>query len=201
MEPKKEKEQYLRSDINHFEKFTQCVEMLEVSLFLVHRLEIDSFINVIATQLRILICDSNRGKDNSLLLKVVDEPLLLSFGNITNPYKFLNGERRTVYDLFDDNSKPVALGEWVNQIIIQYDSKNYYSVKDLIKTFAEKDGGAHVDSNLNWTEIITTNVGVNYLILIALYILHCISADYDKDIKELILDPLNVQNKDRENVV
>jgi len=192
MDLKNAKEQYRRSDISHYDKFKQCIEMLEVSLFLVHRLEIDSFINVIATQLRILLCDSNHRKNNSLLPKVVENPLLLRFGDIANPYKFLNGERRTVHDLFDDNSKPIELNEWVNQIIIQYDSKTYYSVKDLIKIFAEKDGGAHVDSNLNWSEIITTDVGINYLILISLYILNCINADFDKDIKELILDPLKV---------
>lgn len=71
------------------------------------------------------------------------------------------------------------------QTIINYGGGQHLSVKGLIKLIADKDGGAHVDSELTWAQIITTKVVETYLLLIAIYIIGCAGFDYKKDIKQL----------------
>jgi hypothetical protein len=109
---------------------------------------------VIAGQLRMLLCDKNQGKENSLALKVFPDLTLhplrkklpdthqllfwmsASITGIPNAARFV--------DVFDCNATPIPLNEWRNQVGVFLDGKTY-TLGQMIKSVAEKDGGSHVD--------------------------------------------------------
>lgn len=176
---------YTRSYEAHAEKFRECITILEVSVHLVMHFEIGEFINVVATQLRILLCDTKGKKDNALLSKVIQYPCLYPIKDITSPSRFIDGTPKSVTHLIDFSLPPLPLAEWLNQPIIDFGGGETLSIKNLIKLIADKDGGAHVDSDLTWTQIFTSRIAETYLLLIALYVISCSGRNYEKDIKQL----------------
>jgi len=114
---------------------------------------------VIAAQLRLLLCDKNRGKENSLALKVfpnlqlhqmtdqASEEILKSYpivwiaGPITGIPIYMRFK-----DFFDLQSNPIPLDEWREQIAVISKGKPF-SLAEIIKSVSEKDGGAHVDDD------------------------------------------------------
>lgn len=129
----------------------------------------------IAGQLRILYCDTHRGKDNSLLNYIYPDLKLVAFQN----YEFkkehedlkikiaaydANGNEHTEHGLMIkpacysvtkksnglqladlDLSNPptyLLLEDWCEQVV---DSDYNLKVKDIIRSVADKGGGAHVD--------------------------------------------------------
>jgi hypothetical protein len=126
----------------------------------------------IAGQLRILYCDTNRKKENSLLHHLYPELKLLAFRNdeysesqnniriiaygmdgyeIPNAlkikeagYSIIEDKDGIAYPDIDLAEPPIhlSLEQWRNQII---DDELNVTVKDVIRTIADKGGGAHVD--------------------------------------------------------
>jgi hypothetical protein len=125
---------------------------------------------VIAGQLRILLCDTRNNKDNSLALRVFPELRLHPMRNRVTPDEIHRREedvRRVVpecgemltwipatvtgmpealrfVDVFDTGASPIPLGEWREQIGVVLGGQ-LFSLKKIIKSVAEKDGGSHVD--------------------------------------------------------
>jgi len=116
---------------------------------------------VIAAQLRLLLCDKNRGKENSLALKVFpnlqlhqvtyqvsDEtlkshPVVWIAGSITGIPIYMQ-----IKDLFDLQSNLITLDKWREQIAVISQGKPF-SLAEIIKSVSEKDGGTHVDDDLD----------------------------------------------------
>lgn len=109
----------------------------------------------ISAQLRILFCDSFRGKDNSLIYRIHPDIKLLAFKEIkfenqsgpisiaSTPY-YIVDHKNGVVDATLDIAPPykyLSLKEWRTQII---DFSNL-NVNDIIRSVADKDGGAHLD--------------------------------------------------------
>ncbi|MDP3149350.1 MAG: hypothetical protein Q8N83_09515 [Ignavibacteria bacterium] len=142
------------------------------------------FFKIISGQLRLLLCDTNKNKDNSLVNKVF-------FNFELHPLSFqipeekpgmtilfamsgtLTSNSTRIFDIFDLTAAKIPLEKWLEQKIFD----TTVSLRGLIKSVADKLGGAHVDSNLNETLQKTSTTFINedtshsiYLLEIARYI-------------------------------
>lgn len=116
---------------------------------------------VVASQLRIILCDKNRNQENSLVLKVIPNvklhPLTSTISKEeldAKPYVWLAGRitgipiRMRIVDCFNVNAVTIPLEEWRMQIAAISNGKPH-SIMDIIKSVAEKDGGTHIDVGSN----------------------------------------------------
>ncbi|MBA3018671.1 MAG: hypothetical protein FP811_11110 [Desulfobacteraceae bacterium] len=125
---------------------------------------------VVANQLRILLCDSNRGKDNSLAPRVVDDLRLHPLRtNLTDEYISKKAEaikkdhpdvgpvlswepytitgipiQKKIQNLFDLGSNLIPLNEWLNQYVVILGGKRF-SLREIIRSVSDRGGGSHVD--------------------------------------------------------
>ncbi|MGX5612270.1 hypothetical protein [Bacillus toyonensis] len=201
-----------------------------------------AFTKVLAGQLRLLLCDTNLGTDNSLINKIVPNPVLNCISN-----QFISYENTRLIEfispesLFKQDSSRVSLGRWLRQKVIKsnisyellqncqciycrscrsYDESiddiydieidgaedecviavmcsacgntfhvnldsiiNAYegkienverttiNIRDIIKNYANKNGGAHVDSVLDIKALLIAELGDKYIQAISKYIL------------------------------
>lgn len=147
---------FRRSNKGIYELFKESLKILEYSIMMVEYFELKEFNNVIAIQLRIILCDTyyDRKKrktiNNSLLKKINTEPKLFPVNdNFVELDKkgsaFIHGE------LFDYSKEKIPLEDWLNQVIYKInlgESLHELTIKDFIKESANKNGGAHVDVQL-----------------------------------------------------
>jgi len=153
---------------------------------------------IVAVQLRILLCDSHKGRDTSLLPRVFkgirlhplfggitreqDEYWKRSFGHaITDGLVFMTpgivhldgkgGSRIEV--LFDENREPIDLAEWLDQMLFSKE----ITIRELIKSVADKEA-THSDDDYGSTLVKTKSVrlpdedvGTKFLVAIAEYLL------------------------------
>ena len=126
----------------------------------------------LAGQLRILFCDSNRKKDNSLLPRVFPNIKLNALEDInwdenesssvqiiqnssntsriaTMPFELMQYTNGLVIPkfIFANQKKMVDIPTWVEQYLTHHPTT--LQVRDVIRDIADKGGGAHVDSNLS----------------------------------------------------
>ena len=155
----------------------------------------------VATELRILLCDTKfekyeNGKrnrvDNSLLLKLFPGLKLHPIPFQPDPEEFrergqelisftpgtvsFNRGKFRYYDIFDLNKEPISVNSWLYQ---RFDV--FVTIRDLIKSVADKNGGAHVDNDINETLVRTSHEFIGskavavYIIEIGRYIISEIS--------------------------
>ncbi|TXR78305.1 hypothetical protein [Bacillus sp. BF9-10] len=197
-----------------------------------------AFTKVLAGQLRLLLCDTNLGAENSLINKIKQNPSLDCISNQFVSYKntrlieFISPE-----SLFKQNSSQLPLERWLSQKVIKsnisYESlenchcsycgtfdasirdirieedkcfiavmcnvcaatfsvnlnsiSNAYegkienvkritiTIRDIIKNYANKNGGAHVDSVLDIKGLLIAELGDKYIQAISQYILEYFS--------------------------
>ena len=156
--------------------FADCVNNLRTSVNLASSGDISAY-KIVATQLRVLLCDSKDGKESPLLLKIFQSvklhPLrntMLSNDDETKKWRegfgpdfnwnnmFIipammefNGEKANIIEFFDENLPPIDLKEWLDQPLFT----NEISIKELIKSIADKEA-AHSDNDYGKT-LSTTN--------------------------------------------
>ena len=109
---------------------------------------------VIASQLRMLLCDSKKGKENSLALKVFPNlrlhPLRYKPPDAHNLIAWIPAtitgipQALRFVNVFDRNAEPIPLSEWREQIGVILDG-NPYTLSNMIKSVTERGGGSHVD--------------------------------------------------------
>jgi len=168
---------------------------------------------VIAVQLRILLCDTNRGRENSLLPKLIDNPKLHPMQKMPHLEEikkdtsrrllffdtgtYSSGSNR-ITNIFDKSSQKISLRNWLDQYIFDFT----ITLKKLIKSVANKAGGAHVDCNLDDTLRKTSTTILNddishsiYLIEIGRYILEEISNQLVSNSKVQSVLPILKHNK------
>lgn len=145
---------FKRSAKGELTKFKEILKIIEYSLIMVEYFKIKEFNNVIAVQLRIMLCDTSIRKDtvvdNSLIKKVYDEPKLYP---ISKEFIVLEDGVSFVpkYSMFDYSSSPIGLDDWLEQVVYKLSLNNKvheFTIKEFIKLAANKSGGAHVDSKL-----------------------------------------------------
>lgn len=179
--------EFKRSDNGFKEKLNEILRILEISIFLCEALEIEAFYNVIAIQLRILLCDNLR-----IIRSVIQKPKLHPHSNNifqgTSDFKTILSE-----DLFDKTKTPIPLDKWLKQPVIW--SKHWeepITIKYIIDAWANKNGGAHVDSKVPEKEMFVIAVsGKDYLIKIARYVVELMGHDLNNDIFEYFMKPYN----------
>ncbi|ODA41817.1 hypothetical protein [Desulfosporosinus sp. BG] len=178
--------EFERSDNGYREKLDEIIRILEVSIFLCQGLEIDSFYNVIAVQLRILLCDNSR-IIRSRLQKPKLHPHTGNRFKGTSDYESILSE-----NLFDKTKMPIALDKWLKQEVAWSPHWEPMDVKDVIDAWANKNGGAHIDSRVPEKEMFAIAVsGKDYLIAIARYVIELLGYDLHSDILEHLLRPYN----------
>lgn len=125
----------------------------------------------LAAQLRILLCDRKQRKDNSLIIAVYPKLEISALESInwspqssgyfhinqthgsTNlvaqmPFEitqFVNG--LVIADLQLNKSKLIAISEWSKQYVTY--SPTELTIEEIIRSVADKGGGAHVDSTMS----------------------------------------------------
>ena len=139
----------------------------------------------ISAQLRILFCDFQKKKDNSLIYRIHPDIKMLSFKELvyekissghlshaTAPYvieEFSNGIVSATLDI-SPPYKYILLNKWRDQII---DLNPRLNLKQIIRSVADKDGGSHLDNEdssilKSMRKNNPTKVGSNILFIIAL---------------------------------
>lgn len=173
---------FLRSEIGLKEKLDEIIKILEISVYLVEELQREEFLNVIAAQLRILLCENNvlSYNDNFSMHPIKRDMLQIEDINITS-----------ANDLFDTTKDEITLSEWRNQIIARDLDGNEISIVRVIKAYANKNGGAHVDRQVPDRDLFAITVlAKSYLINIAKYVIKKLEYDYITDIHSNLLAPI-----------
>lgn len=139
-------------------KYDEAMKILEYSVMMVECFEVKEFNNVIAGQLRLILCDTSvkrikgKGKviiDNSLIKKINPNPKLYPVKEFVELTK--KGDYFVPDGLFDFDKQMVELKEWLGQVILKItmiDKVQEITIFDFIKDSANKSGGAHVDGSL-----------------------------------------------------
>jgi|GEM_PF-1789962 len=184
-----------RSELNLKNKFEEVILILETSVFLYEAVGISAFINVVASQLRLLLCDTFKGEDISLLPKVFNS---VKFHPCKNEYVQVgsdNPDNKMIIsgNLFDYQAQTIDLNSWLEQeIIFCSDEKSPIKIKEIIKYAANKHGGAHIDEELMGRELFTITLSDSYLVEIGKYIIKWLDRDilwevHDKFVKEFFV--------------
>ncbi|MCX6832207.1 MAG: hypothetical protein NT028_08770 [candidate division Zixibacteria bacterium] len=139
---------------------------------------------LIASQLRLLLCD---GKGNSLIKRVFPNPRLHPLWQCEEMYEiekqggelifFLPGELASnssrITNICDRDKEPMELDQWLELKV--FDSS--ITLRGLIRSVADKDGGAHLDDKLDETlmktystEICGERSHVRFLVDISRYL-------------------------------
>lgn len=144
---------YKRSSGEIFNKYVEAMKILEYSVMLVKLFEIREFNNVIAGQLRLILCDTTKiGKeiiDNSLIRKIQPNAKLFQVNELSNLPEgmgsFIRGE------MFNYDKPTIPLEDWLDQVVlilVLKGKKQDITIRNFIKYSANKSGGAHVDQVL-----------------------------------------------------
>lgn len=177
---------FKRSEQGKLIKAEEMLNIISVSLFCIEVLKIDEFINVISSQLRILLID---GK----------EILKLKLGNLSfHPCKLdkfdCGGRISTILysNLFDESSNMIPIDKWYKQEVAWSKDWEPIQLKMVIQAMANKDGGAHVDMSIPEEYMMAIAIlGKDYIKEIARYILMRAGRDILEDSKKLIIEPYN----------
>lgn len=140
-----------RTNNGHLIKFQECLKLLEYSMLMVRFFHVREFNNVIAVQLRMLLNDKSSGKENSLYRKINPDPKLFPVSN--KLYMSEDGIHAffPLGEMFDYSGPMIDLDAWLNQTVfkMQFSGEmQEVAIKDVIRFYANKSGGAHVDSTL-----------------------------------------------------
>lgn len=165
-------------------KLDEILTVLEISIFLYDVLKIEAFQNVIAVQLRLLLCDNFDGKDISVLPLIHSDfklhPVRKEFIAVeSTETKFISSS-----NLFDDTQNPISIAKWLEQeILIDKKQERPIQIFHLIKYSANKNGGAHLETSHESFALSTIIFAGNYLVIIGKYLLSSLGYDYEKDIQ------------------
>lgn len=149
-----------RSADDLMEYLKDSIVILESSIKDYNNGEMVAYRNI-ANQLRMLLCDTKGGKPNALLPKLFSDiklhPLTFQLEDkfleqdghklgffISGPLRKENGIVR-LPRLFNLKADPIPLNCWLDQCIIAPE----ITLRNLIKSVVEKNGGAHIDEIIN----------------------------------------------------
>lgn len=178
-----------RSNLGILNKYNEAMKILEYSVMLVNLFEIKEFNNVIAGQLRLILCDTtkkdNKVIDNSLIRKIQPNPKLFQVNELTNFSDGIGGF--IAGEMFNYDKPTIPLKTWLNQVILSINlqgKKQDISIKEFIKFSANKSGGAHVDPILKEKAFIVDNHSDRVLSNITIGLFRSVGRDLKKNSKE-----------------
>ncbi|MGG0409377.1 hypothetical protein [Peribacillus simplex] len=144
---------FTRSNAAAKRKFDEAITILEYSVMLVEFFGLEEFNNIIAGQLRLILCETKNTRikrekvtiDQSLIKKINPNPKLYP---IKDPIQMSNVH--ITEDLFDYTKQRIELKLWRNQIIYKTDIEGEIQeikIIDFIKETANKIGGTQAESS------------------------------------------------------
>lgn len=151
---------FTRSNAGTKRKFDEAITILEYSLMLVEFFELEEFNNIIAGQLKLILCETKNTRikrekvtiDHSLIKKINPNPKLYP---IKDSIQLSNVDIPEV--IFDYTKQRIELKLWRNQIIYKTNIEGKIreiKIIDFIKETANKIGGAQAESSLPNKSII-----------------------------------------------
>ncbi len=158
------------------QKFSDVIRVLEISTYLFEEKGRKEFLNVMAINLRLLLCDG----ENSLLPKVYKNP---RFNRANVKYK---DNVLLPKDLFFNELEQVDMEAFLNTVLAYPRNSRPITVKKCIRSVANKLGGAHVDSEMESDAFLSGTLAKYYITEIAKYIIDMCDFDYTKDIEEFL---------------
>ena len=185
---KKNRLVFTRSNAAAKRKFDEAITILEYSVMLVEFFGLQEFNNIIAGQLRLILCETKNTRikrekvtiDQSLIKKINPNPKLYP---IKDYNQMSNDHDHITQGLFDFTKQRIELKLWRNQIIYKIDIEGKtqeIKVIDFIKETANKIGGAHTESSFPNKSIISDGHTKIMLIDIAKGLFKSIGRDYKK---------------------
>lgn len=185
---KKNRLVFTRSNAAAKRKFDEAITILEYSVMLVEFFGLQEFNNIIAGQLRLILCETKNTRikrekvtiDQSLIKKINPNPKLYP---IKDSNQMSNDHDHITEELFDYTKQRIELKLWRNQIIYKIDIEGKtqeIKVIDFIKETANKIGGAHAESSFPNKSIISDGHTEIMLIGIAKGLFKSIGRDYKK---------------------
>ena len=160
------KNKFKKSRKKLLEDLLDCICIINKSIILVHEKpdKYGCFVNVVATKLRILLCEGKDSLVNRLWKENKLHPLKEKYHNLEGLYLHDWDE------LIDKGKGTISLEKWLQQRLI-YNKDCEISIYKAIKLIADKIG-AHVDPNSPVELILLTNSDIkfNYLINLSKYI-------------------------------
>jgi hypothetical protein len=185
---KKNRLVFTRSNAAAKRKFDEAITILEYSVMLVEFFGLQEFNNIIAGQLRLILCETKNTRikrekvtiDQSLIKKINPNPKLYP---IKDSNQMSNDHDHITEELFDYTKQRIELKLWRNQIIYKIDIEGKtqeIKVIDFIKETANKIGGAHAESSFPNKSIISDGHTKIILIGIAKGLFKSIGRDYKK---------------------
>lgn len=171
-------------------KYDEAIKILEYSIMMVELFDVKEFNNVIAGQLRLILCDTVKKDgvktDNSLLRKIEDDPKLFRINELT---EINNGSSVILGEMFDYYKTMIPLDDWLKQVIYIINvqgKKQSITIFDTIRFAANKSGGAHVDESLKEKAFLVDVHAERVLCQIAKGVLKAVGKDFMEDSKENI---------------
>ena len=164
-----------RSDNGLKIKMLEVMTVVETSILLYRGCNLKEFLSVISVQLRILLCD----KKNALLPKVVSDLWFHPCGQFTD----IRGSKMVLEtQLFDMKKERIPFDDWLEQKIF-IDSENgiELTIDIIIRSWADTNGGAHIDHELSEKELHAVAFFEKHLISISEYLLTTV---LEQDLKD-----------------
>ena len=156
-------------------KLAECIRLLAVNSYLFEKHNIKECLNVISINLRMLLCDG----ESSLILMAVDNPMFHK--------GIFNYENNVILpeDMFGSDEK-IPLSDFLSQIVVRREGSKPVTVSKMIRSVANKCGGAHIDMELAEDFYLASNVSKYYFVNIAKYLINMAGFDYDSIVEEFL---------------
>ncbi|MFJ8068615.1 hypothetical protein ACIQZD_06605 [Peribacillus sp. NPDC096447] len=176
---------FTRSNAAAKRKFDEAITILEYSVMLVELFGLEEFNNIIAGQLRLILCETKNTRikrekvtiDQSLIKKINPNPRLYPIKDSIQMSNVITE------DIFDYTKQRIELKLWRNQIIYKTDIEGKIQeikIIDFIKETANKIGGAQAESSFPNKSIVSDGHTKIMLRGIAKGLFKSIGRDYKK---------------------
>ena len=156
-------------------KLAESIRLLAINSYLFEKHNIKECLNVISINLRMLICDG----ENSLLLFSNPEPKFHK--------GIFNYENQVILpeDMFA-SFEMLSLSDFLSEVVVRREGSKPVTVGKMIRSVANKCGGAHIDIELAEDFYLASSVSKYYFVNIAKYIVNLAGFDYDKIVEEFL---------------
>lgn len=177
---------FKRSNEGYKKKLDEIIRVIEVSVFLCEALKLDAFYNVLAVELRMILCDNEQIIQSKYRSPMLHPHTGKEFNGDVD-FKLILSD-----DLFDKTKAPISLERWLSQEIAWSKNWKAMTIREVINAWANKNGGAHVDPSIPEKAMFAIGVfGSHYLLAIAHYVIELLGYDLKNDICECVLKPYN----------
>lgn len=156
-------------------KLYESVKLMAIGCYLFEKKGMEEFLNVIAVNLKMLICDG----ESSLLIKFKPD-ITFKRGKLSFDGKVIHPDDLFI---FDDG---LTLDEFLAQEVVKRENGSSITLSKIIRAVANKSGGLRVDSELSEDYFLAASVSKYYFTVIARYVIKLAGYNYDNIVNEFI---------------